>query len=644
MTPSAFLRQVAPAITEGWNGPPRWLDPKPFFCPNVQDNTHQPISQKWNQICEPDQVSTVAACLAEGLVNFQRVARPVLLVLPASVAHDPLVLVSDILSLLPTSLQFRTIFASHVLDKADLVNGTAFGITYPDSPFYHYAIERHDPKRPLIVDPTKPETFQLDGSTHYGSYVRQLLSEQPDLIEAILNEWDESKFSVDEIAAFPGFSKLVNAINSAGSLDDLQELNKQLGSSRSIPICAATRLTEVCQNLVVRLQASASSIELMNALLLGSNWPTSCRRDAARAIVADTKTGLQTFLAALPPRPVDENVRSLIVEAMIPEGTSNWRRLAEYFHSKPEAHGIELSSQLLNQVSINPGQLFKWLRTLEQKKSTRLCNDLREKLRSDLCSGQADSVVSAAFGDDNVKWATETLTALLDSIPPQSSEKLIPTLISQGLRCADGECIELIVKWLHNSGRLRKSPNLPATILKSAANTTFIESVRYLLKDYQAPTSVSRSPTSSNSYRETAFVNLQNSPSKVSKSTPVDPWPGFWRKPRTAICLLIFSLGLYIAAYTLDPTNRQLVTADFHSPLLCVFATTAICVSVLLRCVRMGSTPEKLTPFQKRFPKQVIVPAIVVSFVAIAIITNHFLPMIFPVFLKDFLRFLAAVN
>ncbi len=258
LSAARFLFELSPEISQGWTGPPRWLDPKPKVSVQPSAVSELPYSEYWQQFCSSDSVEDLVARLAEGVLMSETTSRPVILVLSPDQGLNPLQLFIDVLALLPNSIQARTICVSHILDKADFVRGASIGITYCDTAFYRQAVERHDPKRPLIIDPTRPESFLVDDNYPYSQFLQSSWNAEQSCQTAKLSFWlaiwDECGFSLETLTAYLRFVEVLRNIISTESTNEVRSVNESIARLGRIPETARSKMDQVANESMSRLR------------------------------------------------------------------------------------------------------------------------------------------------------------------------------------------------------------------------------------------------------------------------------------------------------------------------------------------------------------------------------------------------------
>ncbi len=481
------IANAKPALTAGWQGPPRWLEPPPEISNQRLDSATWPRAQVWGRIVARERNEELVSAIADSLINFKQTSRPVILLLSEEDAKDTLLILSDVLALLPPSVQTRTICISHVLDNSDFFRGAAFGLTYRQSAFYQNVSERHDPRRPIVIDPQSPSTFTIEKDQAYAQFLLAHLKQSAALpLSGLLNDWDACGFTTDSVDTFCRFVELLEKLSHTTTSEDVESANGMLFRLGQIPSKATQRIVDACLKSInaPNGEESLSKPQLMVSVLSASDWPEQVRRVAASRLTDVLDNALPAIFNQSRRDGDFLEINQILNDALRTTVQQHWPTIAMFALTNNSSPAVDLSTKLLDAPDIPASRIFKWTKAISrrrEKNAEPIIRRLESRLATALTSPKASEIVQECMEKGSGASDVRLLVKTILKCPPMPKNDALHYVLQVCLNSKEPEGIVELIKSLHSSDALKPNSAILGQLLRHSSQSAHHETVQQTL-------------------------------------------------------------------------------------------------------------------------------------------------------------------
>ena len=340
-----------------------------------------------------DRRDDVLCFIINSLIRYAATGRPVVLVLEPQMTRDPLLILADVFSVLPRSVQNAVACSTHNVDTADFVRGSAFGITYRDTEFYRQILNRHDPKRPYIVDPSNSSSFVVEGDGSFVALLRKALGEGTSKVTDLLTAYDGNGTSANGLTDFCRFWETREALKTIRSAKDVSIIDGMYARLVNRTAYADDALNAASLSFVGSTCDSVERDVLLSEVVKSEHWPRSSRIAAVSSLKSSLGKALPSMLSGTDGAEPSAATLAFLGEQLADaDAPRHWLTVAKHFLSTGGLKGIALSRHILSKSPI-PLKLLLTLRGklsgIQSQAVDRLHADLNENLRGVLESDKA---------------------------------------------------------------------------------------------------------------------------------------------------------------------------------------------------------------------------------------------------------------
>ncbi len=429
-----------------------------------------------------EQRDTLICFIADALIRFGVSGRPVVLVLEPQQALDPLLILADIFSVLPRSVQRCTSGSSHNLSAADFIRGSAFGITYPDTEFHRQIQQRHDPKRPIIVDPRNSSSFSVIGDGSFIALLRKALDGGSSQLAALLDAYEANGTSAEVLAGFCRFWEMKAALTSINSAEELSTVNTMFARLTGRTQYVDDVLNAASLEFVDSAVARPDKIALLSEIIKSEHWPKSVRVAAVNAVKSNLGEALRLILSDSGiSEPNTATIAFLGEQLGGGDGAKHWQAVAKHFYSVGNVKGISLSRTILCKSQIPLKLLLKWrgqLGGMQSQAVNRLVGDLNEQMRVVLDSDGAAQAIDECAQDPKFQEQLPSVMQVATLLQPVKVRSIAIQLIGLAIKSDLESQVKELVRSVGRLGEKIIDAKNSQDIIRLATGTRFEQLVQ----------------------------------------------------------------------------------------------------------------------------------------------------------------------
>jgi hypothetical protein len=379
IAPALIVSAAQKLLRTEWTAPPQWIDPPRNVDLSNNNESALLTAASWESFVSTGLVPYVLSAAADVIVDFQENRRAVVFCIPVSGATMVLPLLAELLAILPPSRQVVTSAVSHVVELEDAINDAAIVFTYADTPFFEKQLQRHDPRRPLILRTDQPDTLPREARGDYATAILSTWSKGHSQLLAAAHSWDKWNFSPANKRLFPRAVALHNQMCAAISVDDVRLIADSLHKYDMPEL--NSYVIQWGADMVARLSAPAimNSGKAIALVALDARWPGAIRDEAFNAACRNPRasieamisqgegdSGSQKWIASHIATRTRQSADHELVDAIIDSAAK-----------RPTLRRLEFIHTLLQSAALDAPQAKRWCRTLAAADESQVSELLR---------------------------------------------------------------------------------------------------------------------------------------------------------------------------------------------------------------------------------------------------------------------------
>ncbi|MDZ4848905.1 MAG: hypothetical protein SGI77_06400 [Pirellulaceae bacterium] len=597
-TPAQLLAHVATKISP-WSEHPKYLDPKPKV--DTSDSLEQwPSSDIWRKYLSEENMTRFYSDVVDAMMKFEKVERPIVLVVPIEDSQQSALMLYDILALLPKSVQTSTIASTHLLTNSDFVRGSALGITYPGTEFHKQAVSRHDPRRPILVELTNSSATSQSQNSPYANHVAKAAGNgNLDDVKRLQEIWESGGFTVATSVSFGEVVDVLNALTIAKNQvpECVWSIDAKLAGLHNIPEQARSKIDKACVDWVhsmVQRTDDRGNADLID-LLETKKWPNVAIDAAAKHFCNSYEMeGLDALHKREQSRKLESIAIDRLIHGMSINPTAFWAATVKFLQKSDDFEsGLQIAKELLGLPKITASQILHWLPKISGKSKLKAVESAMEsKLVERLQCGGIDKLISGIAKDEHSIARVNVLTRLSQQLPRTQSKLLCEAILETAAKQNRCDFLEGIVPLLREELQKPDSDALQKQIIAISYSSPHRDWLQTTFSELfvASPPTIRGVQVHPDEGRPSSAYEFLNAPVGIRRPRTVD----YWRRltvPRTWIAALV-AAGCYLLAIALHHNWGGKAFQKVPLRILIPFGVTALGVTSMWSSKRLNDRPQ----------------------------------------------------